>query len=215
MSVTKQPLWPRVGAAVLAIMLGIALGACRGGDTASMMAEARQYRDGGDIKAAVIELKNIIQRDADNRAGRFWSRWSARCKNWDARPMPRPASTTGSSSCQRLGERRALGFAQRAYQVAPENPAVIDTLGWIFLEQGELARLAAAAKGQRAGAPRRRNPLPLQHAAGALGRQDRCPPRAGKGARHRPWLCTPRRSEGPARYAVVLSAFLAPARAGS
>ena len=49
MSVTKQPLWPRVGAAVLAIMLGIALGACRGGDTASMMAEARQYRDQGDI----------------------------------------------------------------------------------------------------------------------------------------------------------------------
>ena len=70
MSETKQPLWSRSVAAALAVALGISLGACRGSDTATMMAEARQYRDQGDIKAAVIQLKNIIQHDADNRAAR-------------------------------------------------------------------------------------------------------------------------------------------------
>lgn len=70
MSQAKPPLWSRSVAAALAVSLGLTLGACRGGDTATMMAEARQYRDQGDIKAAVIELKNVIQHDAGNRSAR-------------------------------------------------------------------------------------------------------------------------------------------------
>jgi putative PEP-CTERM system TPR-repeat lipoprotein len=70
MSDAKQPLWSRSVAAALAVSLGITLSACRGGDTATMMAEARQYRDQGDIKAAVIQLKNVIQNDAGNRSAR-------------------------------------------------------------------------------------------------------------------------------------------------
>jgi putative PEP-CTERM system TPR-repeat lipoprotein len=70
MSVPKQPSWSRPAAAALAVALGITLGACRSGDPAAMMAQARQYRDQGDFKAAVIELKNVIQKDADNRAAR-------------------------------------------------------------------------------------------------------------------------------------------------
>jgi putative PEP-CTERM system TPR-repeat lipoprotein len=35
---------------------------------------------------------------------------------------------------------RALGMAERAAKLAPENPAVLDTLGWILVEQGDVKR---------------------------------------------------------------------------
>jgi putative PEP-CTERM system TPR-repeat lipoprotein len=35
---------------------------------------------------------------------------------------------------------RALSFAERAYAQAASNPAVLDTLGWILLEQGQTSR---------------------------------------------------------------------------
>jgi putative PEP-CTERM system TPR-repeat lipoprotein len=34
----------------------------------------------------------------------------------------------------------ALAQAEKAYQLAPENPAVLDTLGWILVEQGKSAK---------------------------------------------------------------------------
>ncbi|MES2317110.1 MAG: XrtA/PEP-CTERM system TPR-repeat protein PrsT [Pseudomonadota bacterium] len=71
MSEAKQLLWSRVAAAALAMALGFSLAGCRGADPAALMADARQYREQGDIKAAVIALKNVIQRDADNRAARL------------------------------------------------------------------------------------------------------------------------------------------------
>jgi putative PEP-CTERM system TPR-repeat lipoprotein len=55
----------------LALSLGMALGGCqRSSDPAAMIAEARQYRQSGDIAAAVIQLKNALQKDPDNRAAR-------------------------------------------------------------------------------------------------------------------------------------------------
>ena len=71
MSEQKLPIWSRPVAAALAISLGMTLAGCRGGDPATLMAEARHYRDQGDIKAAVIQLKNVIQHDADNRSARL------------------------------------------------------------------------------------------------------------------------------------------------
>ena len=38
------------------------------------------------------------------------------------------------------GEPRALEYAERAHAQAPNNPAVADTLGWILVEQGDVAR---------------------------------------------------------------------------
>lgn len=40
-------------------------------DPAALMAAARHYRDQGDIEAAVIQLKMVIQQDADNRSARL------------------------------------------------------------------------------------------------------------------------------------------------
>jgi len=45
---------------------------------------------------------------------------------------------------------RALAAAERAYRLKPESPDVLDTLGWIFVEQGDTGRgidlLQAAVK---------------------------------------------------------------------
>lgn len=38
------------------------------------------------------------------------------------------------------GDARALEFAQRAREAAPADPRVADTLGWIYVERGEVAR---------------------------------------------------------------------------
>jgi putative PEP-CTERM system TPR-repeat lipoprotein len=55
----------------LALSLGMALGGCqRATDTAAMIAEARHYRQQGDINAAVIQLKNALQKEPGNRDAR-------------------------------------------------------------------------------------------------------------------------------------------------
>jgi putative PEP-CTERM system TPR-repeat lipoprotein len=62
---------PRYRRAALALSLGMALGGCqRATDPAALIAEARQYRQQGDINAAVIQLKNALQKDPNNRDAR-------------------------------------------------------------------------------------------------------------------------------------------------
>lgn len=41
---------------------------------------------------------------------------------------------------QTQGDARALDFAERAYEQAPNNPSVADTLGWILVQRGEVSR---------------------------------------------------------------------------
>jgi len=38
------------------------------------------------------------------------------------------------------GDSRALGFAEQALKLKPDNPAVMDTLGWILVQQGQAER---------------------------------------------------------------------------
>jgi putative PEP-CTERM system TPR-repeat lipoprotein len=35
---------------------------------------------------------------------------------------------------------RAINYAEQAYQVGPDNPSILDTLGWILVEQGNTVR---------------------------------------------------------------------------
>lgn len=57
--------------AALALSLGVAFSGCeRANDPAALIAEARQYRQTGDINAALIQLKNALQKDPDNRDAR-------------------------------------------------------------------------------------------------------------------------------------------------
>lgn len=38
------------------------------------------------------------------------------------------------------GDKRAIDFAEQAHKLQPENPAVMDTLGWILVQRGQGAR---------------------------------------------------------------------------
>jgi len=43
-------------------------------------------------------------------------------------------------SAQQLGRADAVGYAERAYKLAPETPAIADTLGWLLVSEGDVQR---------------------------------------------------------------------------
>jgi cellulose synthase operon protein C len=55
---------------------------------------------------------------------------------------------------QQLDDGRALETAQRAYRLAPNDPNVADTLGWILYNQGDTARALELISKAAAAAPR-------------------------------------------------------------
>jgi putative PEP-CTERM system TPR-repeat lipoprotein len=66
----NPPLWPRPAATALALALGLAIAGCNGGDPEALIADARAYRQKGEINAAVIQLKNALQKKPDHRTAR-------------------------------------------------------------------------------------------------------------------------------------------------
>ena len=71
-----------------------------------------------DARGAIVHLEHVLRHAPDNVAVLNDLAWC----------------------CHRVGERRALALAQRAHALAPDQAGVMDTLGWIYLEQGESAR---------------------------------------------------------------------------
>ena len=51
-----------------------------------------------------------------------------------------PALNNLASLSQQVKDPLALQYAEKAYKIAPDNPAVQDTLGWILVEQGDTTR---------------------------------------------------------------------------
>jgi len=45
-----------------------------------------------------------------------------------------------ASALSELKDKRALGFAEQALKLKPDNPAVLDTVGWILVQQGQSGR---------------------------------------------------------------------------
>ncbi len=58
-----------------------------------------------------------------------------------------------ASLYQRQRDARALATSEQAYKLAPNQPAIMDTLGWILLEQGQLPRAVELLRGAVAKAP--------------------------------------------------------------
>jgi putative PEP-CTERM system TPR-repeat lipoprotein len=56
-------------------------------------------------------------------------------------------------SCQQEKDSRAREFAERAFALNSDNPAILDTLGWILLEHGDAARAVSLLKKASALAP--------------------------------------------------------------
>jgi len=71
-----------------------------------------------DNKAAAAQFESIVQQYPDNTMALNNLAWA-----YDLQKDP-----------------RALGVAEKAYQAGRDNPAVMDTLGWILVEQGDTER---------------------------------------------------------------------------
>jgi putative PEP-CTERM system TPR-repeat lipoprotein len=55
-------------------------------------------------------------------------------------PKHVPALNNLATTLQQERDPQAVEYAEKAYQLAADNPAILDTLGWILVEQGNAAR---------------------------------------------------------------------------
>jgi putative PEP-CTERM system TPR-repeat lipoprotein len=55
---------------------------------------------------------------------------------------------------QRMNDGRALLLAERALKLAPDNPGIMDTLGWLLLDQGQTGRALELLRQATAKAPK-------------------------------------------------------------
>ena len=55
-------------------------------------------------------------------------------------PKYMPAMNNLATAYQQEKNPLALEYAEKAYKIAPDNPAIMDTLGWILVEQGNTGR---------------------------------------------------------------------------
>jgi Flp pilus assembly protein TadD len=72
---------------------------------------------------------------------------------------------------QQQNDKTAAGLAERAYTLRPNDPGVIDTLGWILVRQGQLARGVSLLRDGRLRDPT--NPEIRYHLAVALSNSGR------------------------------------------
>lgn len=111
----------------------------------------KQHPDDGVVRAYAAEFYMTTGRDPDAIA-----QYEAALKL-----APRNAMVLNNLAYlyQRSKDSRALGTAERAYELAPDHPGVKDTLGWILLQHGQLPRAVellggAASKAPKAGSIR-------------------------------------------------------------
>jgi putative PEP-CTERM system TPR-repeat lipoprotein len=87
-------------------------------DVAARMYQAGIYLAGKQNKAAIEQYQAVLQQNPKNV----------------------PALNNLAWLYQQEKDSRALEYAEKANQLAPENPAVLDTLGWMLVEQGNVKR---------------------------------------------------------------------------
>jgi predicted Zn-dependent protease len=72
----------------------------------------------GDYKAAAAQFQTVTDQQPDNA----------------------PALNNLAWSLGKLGDPRAVGYAERALKIAPESPAILDTMGTLLAEKGDAAK---------------------------------------------------------------------------
>ena len=90
-------------------------------DTATRIYLAGSKLASKQYRAAIEQYQQIVARDAGNLVALNDLAWAY----------------------QQDKDGRALATAEQAHKLAPDNPAVLDTLGWICLEQGDVPRATA------------------------------------------------------------------------
>jgi tetratricopeptide (TPR) repeat protein len=78
---------------------------------------AQAYERDGQLDKAIKEYETVVAAEPDNVAVLNNLAWNYSQK----------------------GDSRARSTAQRAYELSPEDASIMDTLGWILIEEGDLA----------------------------------------------------------------------------
>jgi Tfp pilus assembly protein PilF len=87
-------------------------------DVPTRMYQAGIYLASKQNKAAIEQYQAVLQQNAKNI----------------------PALNNLAWLYQQEKDPRALEYAEKANQLAPDNPAILDTLGWMLVEQGNTNR---------------------------------------------------------------------------
>jgi Tfp pilus assembly protein PilF len=72
----------------------------------------------GQWQSAAEEYRRVLEHDADNVTVLNNLAWLS----------------------QELGQPEAVGYAERAHELAPERPEITDTLGWLLVQNGQVNR---------------------------------------------------------------------------
>jgi putative PEP-CTERM system TPR-repeat lipoprotein len=87
-------------------------------DSATRMYLAQVYLTGDQVKQAIEQYQAILRQH----------------------PRYVPALNNLATAYQQEKNPLALEYAEKAYKLAANNPAILDTLGWILVEQGNTGR---------------------------------------------------------------------------
>jgi tetratricopeptide (TPR) repeat protein len=79
----------------------------------------------------------LLVGDLHARAGRFGDAATAYKAALKAQPQNAQALNNLANAQLKLKDPAALQTAQAAHKIAPQNPLVIDTLGWVLFQQGQ------------------------------------------------------------------------------
>ncbi len=121
----------------------------RPGDTVAMRALAEGYLRAGNLSGARTTYEQILKTEGDD-----------------------PAILNNLANIlAREKDPRALEYAERAFKLAPNAPAVQDTLGWLLVEQGQLDKGLRHLRDARLRDPS--NPEIRYHLAVALAKSGR------------------------------------------
>lgn len=118
----------------------------------SLMKLHASLRQAGKDKEADLRLTEWLKKHPDDLSTRMYladtflteGKLATAVEQYQAvlkeQPKFAPALNNLATAYQRQKDPRALEFAEKAYQLAAENPAVLDTLGWILIEKGNIVR---------------------------------------------------------------------------
>jgi cytochrome c-type biogenesis protein CcmH/NrfG len=101
----------RSHAALLAVVASVLLSACGRDDPASLIGSARDYQASGDHNAAIIQLRNLLQKQPDNGEARLM--------------LGRSALIVGDAMTAEKEFRKALEYGQPKTVVIPQLAAAV------------------------------------------------------------------------------------------
>lgn len=124
----------------------------KGGGVPAMIKLHQALHRAGNGKVAEQRLAEWVKRypaDADLRAYAAETSMAARrpreaVAHYEALLKTRPNDVIALNNLAylhyQLKDARALSMAEKAHRLAPDNPGVLHTLGWLLVEQGQVAR---------------------------------------------------------------------------